>query len=293
MPRKSQEYALPKERRQVEIVNILSNTDSLISMKDLCDQLSVTKATVERDFLEMRLLGIQIHSSKKRLVIEGKINQSQIKMLLGSYISTIGELIGFPQSIAFLVKKNGIKALFHFNELVKAIEQRQVVKLLYYKFTTDTTEERLIEPYDIIPDHKNFRLIAVSKRDNSFKQFLIQNIVELTILDESFRRRSDYNREAIFRHSFNFWRGNDDVVVEILFTPKVASMIKSEIFTDDQEITEDNRGFVTLKMRVNALEQVASWVMSFGHHAQVKQPAELIESVVAKAKSLLAVYKKL
>jgi predicted DNA-binding transcriptional regulator YafY len=292
MARKIKEFTLPTERRQVEIINLVLNSGTLLSMKDMCDALGVKKATIERDLQELRAIGIQISSSNKRLNIIGRINPHHVKRLLNNYVSTIGDMIGFPQSIAFLVKKKGTKALLHFNELVKAIEDRRMVKMVYYKFTTNTTEERLIEPYDIIPDHKQFRLIAISKKDDRYKQFLMQNILEMTVLDESFRRKTDYSREAIFKHSFNFWRGNDDAVVEILFTPKVAHIIKSEIFTDDQEIVEDSRGFVTLKMRVNAVEQVAAWVVSFGDAAKVINPKDLREMVIDKAKSILSIYPK-
>ena len=59
-----------------------------------------------------------------------------------------------------------------------------------------------------------------------------------------------------------------------------------------QELTDHPRGGLTLELRLNSLEEVERWVLSFGAHAAVVEPKALRERVRGTAEQLTRKYSR-
>jgi hypothetical protein len=148
----------------------------------------------------------------------------------------------------------------------------------------DETVIRLIEPYDIIPTVRDWHLIARS--DSIFKTFLVENIKEIKVLDQRFQRNPSYDVTDLFRRSFEYWSGGKEIEVVLQFKKRVASIIKNGIWSEDQEMKTLPNGSIILATKVNSLEEIGNWVMTWGGNVKVLQPERLRRHVVKKANGL-------
>ncbi len=278
-----------KEQRQVEIVSLAQSPEKRFSVADLCGEFGVEVATIHRDLNDLRALGIPIHSMGKTVQLDKKLSEKQIQTLLARYLATVGETIGYPKNISLTVKKLKERSINIIVALVNAILKRRVLKISYYKMYSNETVERTIEPYELIPTTKEWRLIARS--DDYFKQFLVENILSVTPLPKKFVRTPDYDSIDFFRHSFNYWRGEQDFDVTLEFDIEAAAVIACEIWSENQELERRANGSVLLTMKTNALEQVGDWVMGWDRHVRVIGPPKLKEYVLKKAEMIIEKYR--
>ena len=278
-----------KEQRQVEIVSLAQSKQKKYSVTDLCAEFGLEVATIHRDLNDLRTLGIPIHSMAKKVQLDRKLSEKQIQILLARYLAAVGETIGYPKNISLTVKKLKEKSIDTIVALVNAIMKRRLLKISYYKKYSNETVERIIEPYELIPTSKEWRLIARS--DGYYKQFLVENILSVTTMSQKFIRSMDYDSIDFFRHSFNYWRGDKDFDVTLEFDTGSAAVIACEIWSENQELDRRGDGSVVLTMRVNALEQVGDWVMSWDRHVRVIEPRELKDYVVKKANMIIEKYR--
>ena len=276
---------LSKERRQIEIVSLTQHNQKKYSVADLCEEFGVEVATIHRDLSDLRSLGIPIHSIGNKVQLGRKLNEKQIQLLLARYLASVGETIGYPKNISLTVRKLKEKAIDTIVALVNGIGKKQVLKIKYYKMYDDETVERIVEPYELIPTSREWRLIARS--EGYFKQFLVENILDVLQTHEKFERKKEFESIDFFRHSFNYWRGEEDFDVTLEFDRTAASVIAAEIWSEDQELESQPNGSVLLKMKINALEQIGDWVMGWGRHVKVIAPPELKQLVVEKARVIL------
>jgi predicted DNA-binding transcriptional regulator YafY len=279
-----------KERRQIEIVSLVQSSPGKLSVADLCEQFGVEVATIHRDLRELRDQGILIHSVKNGLQLLRPLTQKDQYELLSSYLSFVRQAIGFPKNLSLITKKLKSKSLDLFVTLVNAIEERRVLEIIYYKMFDDETVTRIIEPYDLIPTFRDWRLIARS--DGIFKTFLVENIKEVRVRDRRFERAKGYDVSDLFRKSFEYWSGGEEIEVVLQFKRRVASIIKSGIWSEDQELKTPPNGSIVLKMKVNSLEEIGNWVMTWGGNVRVLKPIELRIRVLRKAQGIMASSKR-
>lgn len=280
---------LSKERRQVEIVSFAQSREKRYSVTDLCGEFDIEVATIHRDLNDLRALGIPIHSMGKSVQLDRKLSEKQIQVLLARYLAAVGETIGYPKNISLTVKKLKEKSIDTIVALVNGIVKRRVLKIRYYKMYSNETVERVVEPYELIPTTREWRLIARS--DGYYKQFLLENILSVTPFPQKFVRTKDFDSIDYFRHSFNYWRGDKDFDVTLEFDARAAVVIACEIWSENQELERRADGSVVLTMKVNALEQVGDWIMGWDRHVRVIGPRELREYVLNKANLIIEKYR--
>jgi predicted DNA-binding transcriptional regulator YafY len=278
---------ISKERRQVELFSIIQTSKTALSIADLCASFDVEVATIQRDLRELRKRGIPIHSVRKGVQLLGKLDLKTYQQILSLYLASVGNVISYPKNISLTVRKLYGKSIDLFVALVNAIESRHVVRLTYYKMFDDDTVIREIEPYDLIPTSRDWRLIA--KSDVYYKQFLIENIENIETLEKKFQRVKEYDSTDFFKNTFNYWRGSSEFDVVCRFSKKVAPIIKAEVWAEDQEIIQQKDGSIILKMKVNSLEQVGDWLMGWGGEVKVIYPTKLRKHLITKAQRIIGI----
>jgi predicted DNA-binding transcriptional regulator YafY len=272
-------------RRQIEIIALVLSAPAKYSVEDLCHHFNVEVAAIRRDMSAIRSIGIDIRSRKNRITILNPVETDLLNLLVASYLSVSGGAVSYPKSISLLSRKLKDSILSIFVTLLNAIEKQRYLELRYRKLSGGEIVIRVVEPYDIVPTFRDWRLIAHS--DGIFKQFLIENIQDAIILDERFERLASYSPDAIFRNSFNYWLGNEEIDVTLEFSKVVADQIRNGLWTENQRVENLKGGKVRLILRVNSIETIANWVLGWGKTVRVVEPQELRDYVVKLAKGFL------
>ncbi len=274
-----------KERRQVEILSHAQDHERGYSITDLCDLFRVEVATIQRDLRELRSLGFPVHSVRKVVRLLKPLTESETRFLISRYMVYAGDSIGFPKNTALAAKKLKEKALRTFITVVNAIEQKRMLQMTYRRLYDDAVVTYDVEPYELFPTTRDWRLVARS--DGIFKQFLVENILSVSEQQKKFVREKGFRLEELFRHSFEYWTSGEVFDVVLRFHKSVADAVAQRIWSEEQQIEHQKDGSLILKLKVNSLEEIGNWVMTWGGKVTVIEPKKLKAYVTAKAREIV------
>lgn len=164
------------------------------------------------------------------------------------------------------------------DRLMSATANGKTAEITYHTMHSDKITVRKIDPYKIWYYENTFFLVGRCHRHNEVRMFVVERIKALKVLSESFSVPPDFSIERYVRESFGVMHG-EKVTVVVRFDREVAGYIKEKEWHPSQKIKDNRDGSITATLTVSGTAEVKHWAMSYGHHAQVKEPASLREEV--------------
>lgn len=127
--------------------------------------------------------------------------------------------------------------------------------------------------------------------------WLVDKFTDVKCLkDKPFAYPLSLEPKAIFEKSFGIFSGSGDherkpIQVELCFVndPEVKAYVRAREYTPGYSLTDNVNGTLSLKLAVQDLTEIKSWVLSWGHSVEVVQPEilrALIEKEVTKVREL-------
>jgi len=167
-----------------------------------------------------------------------------------------------------------------------AILKKFAVEILY-RF--DRTM-RVIEPYCVWFVGGTIYVVSYCRKRNAMRLFMLDRIKSAKLTDSSFEVPADFSMDDFTKDRFYVFGGDGLHDVRIRFSKGVADAIKETVWHPSQMIDDEQGGSIILRMNVEGLEDVKSWVLSFGRSAKVLQPIELVDEIRKESKAVAALY---
>lgn len=173
----------------------------------------------------------------------------------------------------------------HFAALGEAIKNKTRIKLTHYTIADDVCREREVDPFQLRYYQGAWYLVGYCHLRQALRIFALDRIWALQATATSYTIPDDFNPDEFFHDTFQLYSGSETYQVRIWFSAEQARWIKEKQWHPTQETEENPDGSLILSMRTSGLHQVKRWVLSFGSHAKVLDPLELVSDV---AKELAA-----
>lgn len=278
-----------KIKRQIEILGLaLSNTEGLKDA-DFAVIFARDIPTIKRDMKELRGIGIDLHSEKKKgICVSGHIDAKLLRELITQYIGICNSASGIDRATALLVQKQKEKALSHVVTLQRCIDESTAALIDYQKDDETMEKRREVWPLMIFSSESHWRLLAVN--EGKIKQYIFTKILGVRSSSRKFKRIPQSEIDDMFRYSFRSWVGVEKHHVKIHLSRFWAGLIKPRQLMETEVITENPDGSIVFEATVNSLQEVAGWVVSRGEGVKVLGPTELREMVKKVAKGALSNY---
>ena len=197
------------------------------------------------------------------------------------------ELAGNVSLLAEPAPPETIKDTIHFNDLLKAIEQRRQVRMTYYTMSRDEETQRTIDPYHLYHFDGLWYVYGHCHLRHENRDFAINRIRALTLLPTIFIPPC---QDAIRRQlGLRFANISDEpITISIWFDKESARRIRERIWHPSQQITvNEDDGSCVLTMTVTGLDTVTRWVLSFGKHAMPLSPKRFVNRIKREVDALV------
>lgn len=170
-------------------------------------------------------------------------------------------------------------------QLRRAIIQRRTVRFEYNARFSDseTPTIRSADPYSLIYVNQTWYLAAYCHLRNDMRNFRLERIDSLTVIENTFERRSDvrFRRDA---------PENRPITIKALFDHESVRWMRESPSYFETEYTEHADGvLVTFQVRQEA--EIFQWLLGWGRHIRVLEPVSLRERLAEEAKAILDFYK--
>lgn len=166
-------------------------------------------------------------------------------------------------------------------ELLKtAVIRRRHVRICYAG-SDGTVSERTVQPYRLVYKSKAWYLKAFCTEKQEMRTFKLNRILELTLLEETFVRRSfpaepDDSEE-------------DYPLITLRFPKDMAYRVYDEF--DSAQIQRQENGDLIASARMPEGAWLISFLLSFGTQVEIISPAYLRDEIARQAKQIMEKYK--
>jgi predicted DNA-binding transcriptional regulator YafY len=168
--------------------------------------------------------------------------------------------------------------------LLEAIAEGCRVRMRYYSVHSQKRKEYTVDPYRLMYFRGGMYLFAYVGEYKQIRTFAVERIEAIDKLHESFEKPADFSVETYLESSFGLVK-EEPFDVEIVFSADVAEYVRSRVWHPSQQCREIDRGKIRMKLHVGGEFELVSWILSFGHSAQLISPDHLrrrLESELAR-----------
>jgi predicted DNA-binding transcriptional regulator YafY len=179
-----------------------------------------------------------------------------------------------------------------FDTLVDALNEGRPVRMAYEPaHESDAPRRRTVSPLVMAAPGGSWRCVAYCHYREAPRDFTLSRIEEITLLtDEVATPPKDFDPDLYFHERFGAL-GGETRVVRLHVAPDEARFFREKEYHSSQVIEEDrDDGSVVVSFEVAGLDDMASWVRSWGASVTVLHPPDLAEQIAADARRVLARY---
>ncbi|MFT3870418.1 MAG: WYL domain-containing protein [Nibricoccus sp.] len=178
-----------------------------------------------------------------------------------------------------------------FNTLSTAVLKQLEVTFDYRKPGDARASRRSVQPYHLSHRQNLWYLVGHDVERKALRTFALPRIADVRTTKTTFSRPQDFSPENFFSNALGVLGGSGNYQVRVRFTAKVADRVRERVWHDSQALLELPNGGVELSMKLGALPEVESWILSWGSDAEVLAPAELRKSIKAAVRRLTQQYR--
>lgn len=173
-----------------------------------------------------------------------------------------------------------------FKALMAAIFEHYPVQIDYFSMSSNARRHRKIDPYLLFHRDGMWYLRAHCHLKHDVRDFALGRIHALTPLTGTFAPPDLAALRAELASRFGAFQ-EPAADVAIRFDADWARRIRERVWHPSQVIEEHPDGALTLRMTVEGLPLVASWVLGFAGHAVPLSPPRLVQLVEQGARDVL------
>ena len=167
----------------------------------------------------------------------------------------------------------------YFPELASAIVTRRRVRMRYYARIRDQESQREVSPPRLLHHRSNWYLEAWCHRAEGLRNFSVDCIRELNVLETSCREIPLDVLEQQFDAGYGLYSGPETQWAKLRFTVAQSRWARDEIWHPMQRGTVDAEGHWVLEVPFADVQEIQMEVLRFGPSIEVLAPAELRDRV--------------
>ncbi len=177
-----------------------------------------------------------------------------------------------------------------FELVTQALTERRAMQFQYRKPGERRTELRHVHPYHLFEFAHRWYLLARDAKRDAIRTFVLGRMRNATVTNEPFQVPPDFDARKHFETSLGVMSGQGDYRVVIEMDAWLTDIVRGRRWHPSQEIVELPDGKSQLRLRLGCLEEIEQYVLSWGTHATVAEPAELRTRVLSTAWEILRRY---
>lgn len=176
-----------------------------------------------------------------------------------------------------------------FHAIAESLAKHRVLGFNYRNFATIEWKARRVHPYHISCIDNVWYLFAFDPSRNDIRTFVLARMDQTEVTNELFPPKP-FDPDKLLKDSFGVMHKDEvhDVVVE--FNLAGSDIVRTRKWHQSAALEEMGGYCLRMKMRLNSLEEVERWVLSFGPRAKVIGPPPLVERVKKSLAETAALY---
>lgn len=177
------------------------------------------------------------------------------------------------------------------DDLMIGIEERRITFLTYHSARSTEPLTYDIYPYGLVYHRGSLYLVAHSQQHDQIRTFKVNRIAAVSLETLKFQRPANFQLRDYLQHSLGVYHSEGELQqVVIRFASSVARYVTEHEWHSSQKLTRLKDGSVRAEFELTSLEEIKTWVLSFGANAIVEEPETLRNEIVSEIQRTLEHY---
>ena len=182
-------------------------------------------------------------------------------------------------ALSFRHASTAITTLPIFQGVSEAVLGSRELSFRYHKLNAARAEERRVQPYHLACVNDLWYLFAHDLGRDAIRTFALSRIEEIIAVGPPFTKPADFSLSDRLLKSFGVFKGEGDFAVRLEFDAFAGRLIRERHWHSSQKILELPGGALELRFRLDSLEEIERWILSWGSHVRVLGPVSLKQRV--------------
>jgi predicted DNA-binding transcriptional regulator YafY len=183
----------------------------------------------------------------------------------------------------------------HLAAIADAVWNQRRIQVCYRRWKEPTDVTRILDPYAIVLKGGKWYLVA--RGGDQVRTYRVHQVLDLTILEETFERPGDFDLADYWRSFLSEFRtrlhqGEATVRLSTLGRRRLRELMSAAVVAavDSTSTCPDGDGWVTAQVPIESVDHAQTEFMKLGALVEVLKPYELREKMEATARELAALY---
>jgi predicted DNA-binding transcriptional regulator YafY len=181
-------------------------------------------------------------------------------------------------------------------EILRAIREKKRVRLSYLRTYDGAVTERVVEPHGLLCRLNNWYLTGHCTQRRQRRVFLLLNIKDLTVIENSFYRMPPgFSLKEAYQDVWGTWtedESGDLETVRLKVRAGPAERFRHNLFHESQRTKELSGGMLEVTYRLTGAQEMIPWLMSWGGAVEVLEPLWLREELIRNLQETMRYYRQ-
>ena len=192
-------------------------------------------------------------------------------------------------SISFRASGHGVGDLGAFETVSQVVLRSEELEFAYHKLGGQEAEVRRVQPLHLACIDNQWYLFGSDLgRDGSTRTFALTRMSRLQPTGHRFERPEHFSLDEHLADSFGVFSSPAAQRVRLRFDPFSARLIRERNWHASQQIEAEADGSLMLSMQIGVSPEVERWVLGWGAHVEVLEPASLRATIAGTATAVAA-----
>lgn len=185
----------------------------------------------------------------------------------------------------------------HLSAVADAVWDQRRVRMLYRRWKEPNDVTRVVDPYGVVLKAGKWYLVG-GVEGSPPRTFRINQIIELTLLDEPFDRPADFDLAGFWsRHLVDFRAGLQRGEAVVRLSPRgrerLAHLVSADVrlAVDRTAAPDGPDGWITATVPIESPDHAETEFLKLGADVEVLEPAELRDRLAATVRALADLYR--
>jgi len=197
----------------------------------------------------------------------------------------------YKQGFIHFKESPEIKGIQYFDPIVRAIENREVLRLYYLPFYEDKPYFNDVHPYLLKEHQSRWYLVGLNAFKGKIRTYALDRIRDLQVAEGAEYSLPAFDTEAYFKYAIGIIAPEGrPPLIKLAVQKTQAQYLITRPWHDSQNIVEENEEEVVFSFRVHPSYEFRSLVFSLGKDGTILEPASLREEMKQELEQILKQY---
>jgi proteasome accessory factor B len=164
-----------------------------------------------------------------------------------------------------------------FQVVSEAVRKSVVLDFEYKKLNASSFEKRTVEPYHLACIQNQWYCFGHDINRREMRTFVLARMRNAVGTGQTFTKSKKFSLQDHLKDSLGVFSANGKHNIRIHFDKFASQLVRERVWHRSQQIQELTGGEIEFRLTLSSLHEIEPWVLSWGEHAKVLGPKELIK----------------